>query len=70
VDMDVDCALHGFSGRSGRAQILHDPDLNAANGFDAPDRITVKPHEVTVEGGRVRLHLPAMSVATVTVQAG
>lgn len=70
IDMDVDCALRGASGRSAKAQILHDPDINAFNGFDNPDRITVKGHDVAVEGGRVRLTLPAMSVATVSVQAG
>jgi hypothetical protein len=40
----------------------------AFNSFDQPNRITVKPHEVAVEGGRVRLALPAMSIATVTLQ--
>jgi alpha-N-arabinofuranosidase len=68
VDMDVDCALHGVTARTGRAQILHDSDLNACNSFDNPDRITVKPHEVGVESGRVKLALPALSVATVTLQ--
>ena len=70
VDMDVDCALRGVTGKTGKARILHDPDINAFNGFDSPDRITVKGHDVTVESGRVRLNLPAMSVATVSVQAG
>jgi alpha-N-arabinofuranosidase len=68
VDMDVDCALRGVTARSGKAQILHNSDLNACNSFDNPDRITVKPHEVGVDGGRVRLALPALSVATVTLQ--
>ncbi len=68
VDMEVDCELHAITGRSGRAQILHDADLNAANGFDNPDRVTPKAHEVTVEGGRVRLSLPALSVCTATVE--
>lgn len=70
VDMDVDCALRGVSGKSGRCEILHDADINAFNGFDNPDRITPKPHELAVEGGRLRLTLPAMSVATLTVQVG
>jgi len=70
VDMDLDCALRGVTGKTGKARILHDPDINAFNGFDSPDRITVKGHDVTVESGRVRLNLPAMSVATVSVQAG
>jgi alpha-L-arabinofuranosidase len=66
--MDVDCALRGATARQGRAQILHDSNINAFNSFDQPNRITVKPHEVAVEGGRVRLALPAMSIATVTLQ--
>jgi alpha-N-arabinofuranosidase len=67
VDMDVDCAVRGAAPRSARAQILHDADLNACNGFDNPNRVTIKPHEASVDGGRVRLSLPAMSVATVAV---
>lgn len=35
---------------------------------DHPDRLTLRPHEVTAEGDRIRITLPAMSVATVTVQ--
>ena len=31
VDTDVDCTLRGVSGKSGKAQILHDPDINAFN---------------------------------------
>jgi alpha-N-arabinofuranosidase len=67
VDMQVDCAIRGASVQRARAQILHDSDLNAFNGFDHPDRITVKPHEAVVENGALRLNLPAMSVATVTL---
>jgi alpha-N-arabinofuranosidase len=67
VDMQVDCAIHGTAVRQARAQILHDPDLNAFNGFDHPDRIVIKPHEAVVENGALRLSLPAMSVATVTL---
>jgi alpha-L-arabinofuranosidase len=66
-DMQVECAIRGASVEKARAQILHDADLNASNGFDHPDRITVRPHEAVVENGAVRLNLPAMSVATVTV---
>jgi len=70
VDMQVDCALRGASARSGRAQILHDSDLNAYNSFDNPNRVTIKPHEVAAEGDHVRIALPALSVATVTLQLG
>jgi len=70
LDMEVDCTLRGIVGRTGHAQILHDSDLNAANGFDGPERIVPKPHDVTVEAGRLRLGLPAMSVCTVAMEVG
>jgi len=70
VDMQVECGLRGVTAKQGRAQILHDPDINAYNSFDKPDQVTIKPHEVAVEGGSVRVALPAMSVATVTLQVG
>jgi alpha-N-arabinofuranosidase len=68
VDMQVDCTLRGASAKGGRAQILHDSDLNAYNSFDNPNRVTIKPHEVAAEGDRVRITLPALSIATVTLQ--
>jgi len=67
VDMGVNCEIRGMSAKSGKAEILHDSDLNAFNSFDHPNRITIKPHEIGVEGGRVRVALPALSVATATL---
>jgi len=67
VDMQVECELRGVTARQGRAQILHDPDINACNTFDNPDRIVVKDHQVAVESGKLRLDLPAMSIVTATV---
>jgi len=66
--MDVECRLRGARAKRGRAQILHDSDLNAYNSFDHPDRVTIQPHEVAVEPDRMRITLPAMSVATVTLE--
>jgi alpha-N-arabinofuranosidase len=62
--MDVDCALRGVSAKPGRAEILHDSSINAFNSFEQPDRLMVKPHEVAVESGRLRVTLPAMSIVT------
>jgi hypothetical protein len=45
-----------------------DSDLNAFSSFDNPDRVTIKPHPVTVDAGRIAIALPAMSIATVTVE--
>jgi alpha-N-arabinofuranosidase len=68
VDMQVECALPGVSAQPGRAEILHDARINAYNSFEEPDRVVVKPHEVAVESGRLRVTMPAMSVATVRLQ--
>ncbi|HYL76188.1 MAG TPA: alpha-L-arabinofuranosidase C-terminal domain-containing protein [Bryobacteraceae bacterium] len=69
ADLDVDCALRGFAAKSARAQVLHHTDLNAYNGFDHPDLLTPKPHEVGVEASRLRLTAPALSIITATIQA-
>ena len=68
ADMQVDCEIRGATPRQGRAEILHDPDINAYNSFDNPNRVVIRPHPVAVENGRIRVALPAMSVATVTAQ--
>ena len=68
ADMQVDCEIRGATPRQGRAEILHDPDINAYNSFDNPNRVVIRPHPVAVENGRIRVALPAMSVATVTLQ--
>jgi alpha-N-arabinofuranosidase len=70
TDMDVECTIRGVVAKSGTAQILHDSDMNAFNNFDNPDRVTIKKHDVGVEADRVKITLPAMSVATVTLQVG
>jgi alpha-N-arabinofuranosidase len=68
VDMTIDCMLRGASAKSARAEILHDSDMNACNSFDDPDRLMPKRHDVSAEGNRLKITLPAMAVATVTVQ--
>ena len=68
AEMTVECALRGANAKQARAQILHDSDMNACNSFDNPDRLMPKPHDVSAEGSSIRITLPAMSVATVTVQ--
>jgi alpha-N-arabinofuranosidase len=65
VDMQADCTLRGVTAKQGRAQILHDSDINAYNSFDAPNRIIVNSYQAAVEAGRVRVSLPAMSIVTV-----
>ncbi len=68
ADLEIDCTLRGSTARGGSAQILHDPDLNAYDSFDAPDRVLPRTHPVRVEGSRVQMDLPRLSVASVTLQ--
>jgi alpha-N-arabinofuranosidase len=68
ADTAVACTLRGVRAVSGAAQILHHPDLNAANTFDSPDRIIPQALPVSVEPQRIRIELPRLSVATVTLQ--
>jgi len=66
--LKVDCALSGATPDAAIARILHHPDFNASNTFDNPDRILPREHPVTVEGSRLRLDLPPLSIATAIVR--
>jgi alpha-N-arabinofuranosidase len=70
TDMHVECSLDGKTAKSAAGLILHHKDLNAANTFESPDTIVPMGHPVQVAGSSIRLDLPALSVATVTVQLG
>jgi alpha-N-arabinofuranosidase len=63
-DLAVECTLKGSVADSGTAQILHDADWNACNSFDSPDRVIPKPHPIKVNGSKIQLDLPPLSVAT------
>lgn len=65
VDLEVDCTLKGTSASGGTAQILHDPEWNACNTFDNPDRVVPKPMTIRAERSSVHLVLPRLSVVTV-----
>jgi len=58
ADVRADCSFTGATPKSATAQILHNADMNAYNSFDDPDKITVKPHSVAIESGRLRVDLP------------
>src|SRR5215472_15470204 len=68
ADWQIEGTLRGVSAKSATGRILHDPDLNAYNSFDQPDRVTPRSHPVRIEGGRMMMDLPRLSVATVAVQ--
>lgn len=68
ADWQVEATVRGISAKSATAQILHDPDLNAYNSFDQPDRLVPRAHPVRIDGGRLMIDVPRLSVATITVQ--
>ena len=70
ADMRVECTLAGSSAKDGSAEILHSPNLNACNSFDKPDAVVVQKHAVKVDGAKVLLDVPRMSVATVSLRIG
>jgi len=66
--IQADCTLVGSSVKAGTAEILHDNDLNAYNSFEQPNRVTPQVHPVQVNGSKIQIDLPRLSVATVTLQ--
>ena len=59
-DMDLDCSLSGVTAKEGRAQVLHEFDINSHNSFEQPDRLVTNPHSVAEEGSRFRITLPSL----------
>ena len=68
ADVDIDCTIQGSTIKEAKAQILHDPDWNACNTFENPNRVALQPHTVVVEGFKFRMALPRLSVATVILR--
>jgi alpha-N-arabinofuranosidase len=68
ADFEIDCTLQGSTAKDAKAQILHDPDWNACNTFENPNRLIPQAHAVTLDGPRLRMDLPRLSVATVNVK--
>jgi alpha-N-arabinofuranosidase len=66
--MNVICSLSGAAPVSAKARLLHDPDFNACNTFEDPDRIVPRDHRVKVSGSGISLELPPLSIAAVTLQ--
>ncbi len=63
-----DLTLETNKGNIKRAsgQIVHHPDRNAQNTFDKPDEIVAKPFSVETHENKIKIHLPSLSVVTIT----
>src|SRR5207249_5214080 len=68
ADFEIDCALQGTTAKEAKAQIIHDQEWNACNTFENPNRLLPQTHAVAVEGSRLRMDLPRLSIATVTIR--
>jgi alpha-L-arabinofuranosidase len=72
-DLTVDCTIAGmnaFKPLNATAQILHHPDLNAANTFDNPDAVIPKPHAINTEGSVLKVGVPGLTIVTAAVRLG
>ena len=71
-DISLRTSCHLSNGKAGKvtARILHDSDLNACNTFQNPDRLVPKELNIQSSGSQIDVELPALSVATLTVQLG
>jgi len=70
LDLRVHCSLAGALATEGTAEILHSADLNACNSFLKPDTVVLQKHAVKVDGSKIQLDMPRLSVATVTLRLG
>jgi alpha-N-arabinofuranosidase len=68
--VNVSVALNGASALGATGRILQDADLNAANTFATPERVTPKALRVSTQGGTVSAELPPLAVATILVKLG
>jgi alpha-N-arabinofuranosidase len=68
VHMKVSCGLTGAKAASATAQLLSHADFNACNTFEKPNEVTPKRHAVSIDGSRLQLELPPISIAAVSVR--
>ena len=66
-DLQLECTLKGCVADGGIAQALHDKDWNACNTFDDPDRVIPKQQAIKVNGSKMQLDLPRLSVTTIVL---
>ncbi len=64
----VSAALAGVNAASGKAQVLRHDDFNACNTFDKPNEIVPKSHAIRVEGSKVEVDLPPLSIVTAALR--
>ena len=64
---EIEADILGFDAKSADAQIIN-AEVHAFNDFNKPEQVSAKAYEAKVEGGKLKLTLPACSVVAVTVK--
>lgn len=67
-DAEIACSIAGFDGKNAQAEILTSASVRDFNDFDCPEKVVIKPHEITSENGGFKVLMPACSVVTVTIK--
>lgn len=65
--LDTQIAIHGASASSAQGTALWSKDMHAHNNFDAPNEVHSVPLEASVQGGMVKVSLPAGSVVKLAI---
>jgi alpha-N-arabinofuranosidase len=66
----IEVGVTGVHARSAAGEVLTAARLDSVNTFDAPDAVRPRPITGEVRDGRVRLEIPAKSVAVVSLATG
>ncbi|MCM1417169.1 MAG: alpha-N-arabinofuranosidase [Bacteroides sp.] len=64
---ELTCALGGFTAKEASARILSG-EVHEKNDFDAPERLTIRPFDISLGEGGFTAKLPACSVVEVTLR--
>ena len=65
-DAEIACDVCHFAATQAEARILH-ADVRAFNDFDHPEDVVIQPWTAAITDGKLRMTLPACSVAEVTL---
>ena len=63
---EISCDICNFDAKTVSACILSD-EVHTYNSFDEPEKVSIKPYEATLSGGRLTVELPACTVVTLTI---
>ena len=66
-EAEISCEICGFEAKTAKARMITG-DAHAHNDFDKPDEVAITDLGAEIEDGRLKLRLPACSVAAVTIE--